>query len=85
MPPVLFSPPPPSGTDPKMLIKTKGGHSILLDDSPGQGGITIETGGNPKMKIILNSQGIELTTGQGASIKLSGNKVSINGNALEVE
>src|SRR5712692_9045137 len=28
MPAVLFSPPPPSGTDPKMLIKTKGGHSI---------------------------------------------------------
>ena len=79
---MLFAPAPPAGTDPKVLIKTKGGHSILLDDSPGQGGITLETSGG--QKIVLNSQGIEIDNGQGASIKLSANKVSINGNALEV-
>jgi uncharacterized protein involved in type VI secretion and phage assembly len=82
MPSVLFAPPPPSGTDPKVLIKTKGGHSILLDDSPGQGGITLETSGG--QKIVLNSQGIEITNGQGASIKLSGPTVKINDQALEV-
>ncbi len=84
MPTVLFSPSPPKGAELKVLLKTKGGHSILLDDSPNQSGIIIETGQNPKMKIVFNSQGIEITNGQ-ASIKLSGNKVSINGNALEVE
>jgi uncharacterized protein involved in type VI secretion and phage assembly len=82
LPPVLFAPPPPSGTDPKVLIKTKGGHSILLDDSPGGGGITLETSGG--QKIVITSQGIEINNGQGASIKLSANKVSINGTALEV-
>jgi uncharacterized protein involved in type VI secretion and phage assembly len=83
MPEVLFAPPPPSGTDPKMLIKTKGGHSILLDDSAGGAGITLETSGG--QKIVINSQGIEITNGQGASIKLTAKKVSINGDALEVE
>ena len=83
MPPVLFSPAPPSGTDPKLLIKTKGGHSILLDDSPDTGGITFETSSG--QKIVINAHGIEITNGQSASIKLTGNKVSINGDALEVE
>jgi uncharacterized protein involved in type VI secretion and phage assembly len=84
MPPVLFTPPPRSGADPKMLIKTKGGHSILLDDSPDGAGITLETSSG--QKIVINSKGIEISNGkEGASIKLSGKKVSINGNALEVE
>lgn len=83
MPTVLFTPSPPAGTDPKMLIKTKGGHSILLDDSPGGAGITLET--SDGQKIVINSHGIEITNGQGASITLTDKKVSINGNALEVE
>jgi uncharacterized protein involved in type VI secretion and phage assembly len=84
MPPVLFTPPPRSGADPKMLIKTKGGHSILLDDSPDGAGITLETSSG--QKIVINSKGIEISNGkEGASIKLSGKRVSINGNALEVE
>jgi hypothetical protein len=66
-----------------MLIKTKGGHSILLDDSPDGAGITLETSGG--QKIVISSKGIEITNGQGASITLSARKVSINGNALEVE
>ena len=68
---------------PKVLIRTKGGHSILLDDEAGGAGITLETSGG--QKIVMNDDGIEITNGQGASIKLSNNKVSINGNALEVE
>jgi uncharacterized protein involved in type VI secretion and phage assembly len=71
-------------TPEKKILKTDAG-TITLNDSAQDSSITIETNKNPKLKIILNSQGIELTTGQGASIKLSGNKVSINGNALEVE
>lgn len=80
--PSLLAPPPPEGTEPKTLIRTKGGHSILLDDSPGGAGITLEAPGNKK--IVINAQGIEITNGK-ASIKLIGTKVMINGNALEVE
>ncbi len=66
----------------KVMIKTEGGHSILFDDSPGKGGITLET--QDGQKLIMNSTGIEITNGKGASIKLNGNKVSINDTALEV-
>jgi len=82
MPPVLFAPPPPTGTDPKVMIKTKGGHSILLDDTPGTGGITLETSGG--QKIVMSSTGIEINSGQGGSIKLQGPKVTVNDGALEV-
>jgi uncharacterized protein involved in type VI secretion and phage assembly len=78
MPPVL-SP----GDPPKVLIMTKGGHSILLDDTSGGEGITLKTSGGEK--IVMNADGIEISNGKGASIKLSNNKVSINGTALEVE
>lgn len=65
----------------KKVIKTDVG-SITLDDSPGAGGITIET--TAGMKIVIDTQGIEINNGQGASIKLSGTQVSINDGALEV-
>lgn len=66
----------------KTMIVTKGGHSITLDDSPGAGGITLETAGG--QKITLTSQGIEIDNGSGAVVKLSGNQVSVNDGALEV-
>jgi uncharacterized protein involved in type VI secretion and phage assembly len=65
----------------KKLLKTESG-SITIDDTPGSGGITIET--TAGMKILITSSGIEINNGQGASIKLSGPKVSINDSALEV-
>jgi uncharacterized protein involved in type VI secretion and phage assembly len=77
MPPVLLAPP-----YKKTLIKTEGGNSILLDDTPGIGGITLETSGG--QKVVMNATGVEITNGQGASIKLTGPQVSINGGALEV-
>jgi uncharacterized protein involved in type VI secretion and phage assembly len=77
MPPVLLAPP-----YKKMLLKTEGGHSVLLDDTPGVGGITLETSSG--QKIVMSATGIEITNGQGASIKLTGPQVSINGGALEV-
>lgn len=77
MPPVLLAPP-----YKKMLLKTEGGHSVLLDDTPGVGGITLETSSG--QKVVMNATGIEITNGQGASIKLTGPQVSINGGALEV-
>jgi uncharacterized protein involved in type VI secretion and phage assembly len=77
MPPVLLAPP-----YKKVLLKTEGGHSVLLDDTPGVGGITLETSSG--QKIVMSATGIEITNGQGASIKLTGPQVSINGGALEV-
>jgi len=69
-----------SGPEIKVL-KTDVG-TITLDDSPGGGGITIET--KDGMKITMDSQGIEITNGV-AKISLSGLKVSINDGALEVD
>lgn len=65
----------------KKVLKTDVG-TITLDDTPGGGSVTIETVAG--MKIILNVSGIEVTDGQGGSIKLSGPQVSINDGALEV-
>jgi uncharacterized protein involved in type VI secretion and phage assembly len=70
----------PATADVKVL-KTDSA-TITLNDTPGAGGITIETSAG--MKIVLNSTGIEINNGAGGSIKLEGPKVSINGSALEV-
>ena len=56
--------------------------TITIDDTPGAGGIKIET--TAGMKIEISSSGIEINNGQGASIKLQGPKVAINDSALEV-
>ncbi len=66
----------------KVMIKTEGGHSIILDDTPGMGGITLQTSGG--QKIVMNSMGIEIDNGTGGKIKMSGPQVSVNDGALEV-
>jgi uncharacterized protein involved in type VI secretion and phage assembly len=55
--------------------------TLTLDDTPGAGGVTIETSAG--MTVVLDAQGIEVSNGS-ATIKLQGPKVSINGPALEV-
>lgn len=71
--------PPPSK---KVLLVTEGGHSLLFDDTPGIGGITLET--SDGAKIVMNMQGIEINDGKGGSIKFTGPKVSINDGAIDV-
>ena len=66
----------------KTMVKTAAGHSITLDDTPGSGGITLETATG--QKIVLSTLGIEISNGLGASIKLFGPSTSINDGALEV-
>ena len=56
--------------------------TLTLDDTNGASGVTIQT--RDGMKIVINSQGIEIDDGQGASVKLTGPKVAINESALEV-
>ena len=78
MPPLLLTSP-----YKKVMVVTQGGHSITLDDSPGVGGITLQTRGG--QKIVLSEIGlIQIDNGQGASIELNGPRVSINKGALEV-
>ena len=77
MPPVLLAPP-----YKKIALFTEGGHSVVLDDTPGIGGITLQTSGG--QKIAITALGIEIDDGQGGSIKLTGPQVSINQGALEV-
>ena len=79
MPPKLLAPPPPSK---KVMIVTEGGHSLLFDDTPGLGGITLETADGAK--IVMNALGIEINDGKGGSIKFTGPKVSINDGAIDV-
>ncbi len=56
--------------------------TITLNDVAGAGGITIET--TAGMKIVMNVTELEITNGQGGSIKFSGPQVSVNSGALEV-
>ena len=79
VPPTLLAPPPPWK---KVMIRTEGGHSVLLDDTPGIGGITLET--SDGAKIVMNSLGVEISNGKGAAIKLQGPMVQVNNGALEV-
>lgn len=66
----------------KVLIVTKGGHSIILDDKQGSGGITLQTSGG--QKIVMTSQGIEIDNGKGAKFKMENSKITLNDGALEV-
>lgn len=77
VPPALLAPP-----YKKVLIKTEGGSSVTLDDTPGVGGITLETSGGQTIKIL--GTGIEIDNGMGATMKLSGPSINMNNGALEI-
>jgi uncharacterized protein involved in type VI secretion and phage assembly len=77
IPPALLAPP-----YQKVMVRTNGGHTITLDDTPGAGGITLET--STGQKISLTALGIEIDNGMGAKISLTGPQVSVNNGALDV-
>ncbi len=77
MPPVLLAPP-----YKKVMINTEGGNSITLDDTPGTGGITLETSDGQKIK--MSATGIEIDNGLGAKITMQGPQISMNNGALDV-
>lgn len=79
MPRTLIAPPPPSN---KLMLRTEAGHTILLDDTPGVGGITLETATGAK--IAITGTGITIDNGMGATITLQGPQVSVNNGALDV-
>jgi uncharacterized protein involved in type VI secretion and phage assembly len=77
VPPALLAPP-----YKKVLLMTEGGASITLDDTPGIGGITLETANGQKIK--MSATGIEIDNGMGAKITMQGPQVNVNNGALEV-
>ncbi len=77
VPPLLIAPP-----YKKVMVVTEGGQSITLDDTPGVGGITLET--STGQKIVLSPAGVEIDNGMGAKISLTGPQVSVNNGALDV-
>jgi len=77
VPPLLLAPP-----YKKVMLKTEGGNIITVDDTPGIGGITLETSAG--QKIVLSAVGVEINTGMGGVIKMTGPQVSVNNGALEV-
>jgi uncharacterized protein involved in type VI secretion and phage assembly len=77
IPPLLLAPP-----YQKLMIQTAGGNNIVLDDTPGVGGITLQTSGG--QKIVLSATGIQIDNGMGATITMQGPQVSVNNGALEV-
>lgn len=77
VPPMLLAPP-----YQKLMIVTEGGQTVTLDDTPGIGGITLETSGG--QKIVLSPVGVEIDNGMGAKISMTGPQVSVNNGALDV-
>jgi hypothetical protein len=66
----------------KVVIKTAGGNSLILDDTPGVGGVTITTAFG--QKIAITPLALEIDDGKGGSIKMVGPKVTVNNGALDV-
>jgi uncharacterized protein involved in type VI secretion and phage assembly len=69
----------------KIVLRGVAGHEIVIDDTPGTGGIRIETAGG--QKLVLDSNGILLEVSSGTSkqrIKIGPSGISVNDGALEV-
>lgn len=66
----------------RVVIRTaKSGHVIIFDGSSASE-ITIQTAGG--QKIVMNATSIKIDNGSNATIELSGPKVALNSDALEV-
>jgi len=66
----------------KIVIKSAGGNSLILDDTPGLSNILLRTTGG--QTISMTPEGILVDNGQGAVIVLVGNQVVVNNGALQV-
>ncbi|WP_010584681.1 phage baseplate assembly protein V [Schlesneria paludicola] len=73
--------PPGAGLPSVKVIQTEF-VTITIEDVAG-GKLTIQT--KAGMKLVMNSEGAEISTKAGASVNLKGNEVSINQTALQVK
>lgn len=60
----------------QVVIQTKGGHQVILDDTPGTGGITLRT--VTGQTIVLSATGAEIGDSEGESFKLTAHRAPIN-------
>lgn len=65
----------------QVLIQTEGGHQVILDDTPGTGGITLRTAIG--QTIVLSGAGVEIDDGRGGSVKLTAPRAVINDDAMQ--
>ncbi len=72
---------PASPAVPEMKVLKTDTATITINDQSGQSGVTIET--NSGLKIVMNSDGIELSNGS-QKIQITSGKVAVNGDALEI-
>ena len=73
---------PASPASPEMKVLKTDSATITINDQQGSSSVTIET--TDGLKIVMDSNGIEINNGQSATIKLSGSSVKLNDDALEV-
>ncbi|CAN92254.1 hypothetical protein sce2095 [Sorangium cellulosum So ce56] len=78
IPPDLLAPP-----YKKVMLKTEGGHSIVLDDTPGVGGITLKTSGG--QKVAITATDVTIDNGMGASIVLQGPQITIKATSIQLD
>ena len=67
---------------PTITLQTPNGNGIVICDAAGKG-ILIQSASGAK--ISITDEGITIDNGQNASIKLDGNMVKVNGDALTIE
>jgi len=60
----------------QVVIQTKGGHQVILDDTPGTGGITLRT--TTGQTVVLSGTGAEISAGAGGSVKLTASPAAVN-------
>jgi uncharacterized protein involved in type VI secretion and phage assembly len=64
-----------------VTLQTQLGNGLVISDAPG-GGILIQTAGGAKVEVT--DAGITISSGQGATLSLTGNSVDINNGALTI-
>jgi len=67
---------------PGMTMQTSTLNGIVINDTPGAGGVTIYCRGVPM--VIVSDVGISITNGKGALISLVGSAVSVVGQPVDV-
>jgi uncharacterized protein involved in type VI secretion and phage assembly len=62
----------------EVVIQTEGGHQIILDDTPGTGGITVRTATG--QLIALSGTGAQISDGAGGSVTLMAHPAAVDDN-----
>jgi len=86
--PAMALKPVPKKNGQNIVIQSAMKNTVVISDAKpdkDQGGIILKSSGNKCATIIVNETGIYINNGNGASIEMTGNTVSINGKALVIK